>query len=153
MHAHVNDHCRGYFYVQFYLFDWFLAMLGLHCWAGFSLVTVLRLLLMVASLVAEHGLSSVQASAAAACGLRTCGSWAPGHSLSQLWDTGLAFLQPVGSSQTRDWSCVPRTERRTLHHWTNQEASLCPSSYFSPLCQETCRFGLALEPCIPFTYS
>ena len=48
----------------------FLAVLGLHCCSGFSpvvasrgysLVAVLRLLILVASLVAEHGLYSTQA--------------------------------------------------------------------------------------------
>ena len=82
MHAHVNYHCRGYFYIQFYLFKLFLTVLGFHCWVGFPLVTVLGLLFIETSLVAEHGLSGAQASAAAACGLSSCGSWALEHSLS-----------------------------------------------------------------------
>lgn len=80
MPAHVNDHCRGHFYVQLYLF--ILTVLGFHCWVGFSLVTVLGLLFTVPSLVAERRLSGAQASAVAACGLSSCGSWALGHSLS-----------------------------------------------------------------------
>ena len=49
-----------------------LAVLGLHRWAGFALVVVSRayspvaelgLLIVVASLAAEHGLSGMQASA------------------------------------------------------------------------------------------
>ena len=42
---------RGF--LKIYLF---LAVLGLHCRTGFSLVVVCKLLIMVASLVAEHEL-------------------------------------------------------------------------------------------------
>ena len=41
---------------------------------GFSLVVVQGLLIVVASLVAEHGLLSLQASVA--LGLSSCGTWA-----------------------------------------------------------------------------
>ena len=85
MHAHVNYHCRGYFYVQFYLCNLFLTLLGFHCWVGFPLVMVPGLpglLFIVTSLVPEHGLSGAQAPAAAACGLSSCGSWALERSLS-----------------------------------------------------------------------
>ena len=66
-------------------------MLGLCCCKGFSLVeesggcslaVVGRLLIVVASPVAEHGLPGMQASVAAARGLRGCGSWAPEHRLN-----------------------------------------------------------------------
>ena len=40
-------------FLKIYLF---LAVLGLHCCTGFSLVVVCKLLIMVDSLVAEHGL-------------------------------------------------------------------------------------------------
>ena len=43
----------------------FLAVLGLHCCRGSSLVVVVGLLTAVASLVAEHGLSGTEASVAA----------------------------------------------------------------------------------------
>ena len=61
----------------------FLAVLDLCCCAGFSLVAasggyypaaVCRLLFVVASHVAEHGLQGAQASAAAAQGLSSCAS-------------------------------------------------------------------------------
>ena len=64
---------------------------GLHCYMGFSLVAangsyslivVHGLLIMVASLVAEHGLKGSQASVAAACGLSSCGSQALEHRLN-----------------------------------------------------------------------
>ena len=58
-------------------------MLSLHCCAGFSLVSanggyslaaVLGLLIVVASLVAKHGLQGRQASVAVAPGLQSTGS-------------------------------------------------------------------------------
>ena len=61
-----------------------LAVLGLCCCAGFSpaaasggysLVEVRGLLTAVSSLAVEHGLWGTPASAAAARGLRSCGSW------------------------------------------------------------------------------
>ena len=61
---HISKHC-------IYLFG---AVLGLRCRAGFSLVAVCRCLIAVASLVAQHGLQGVRASAVAACGLESTGS-------------------------------------------------------------------------------
>ena len=43
---------------------------------GYSLAVVHRLLIAVASLVAEHRLQSVRASVVAAFGLGSCSSWA-----------------------------------------------------------------------------
>ena len=43
---------------------------------GYSLVALFRLLIAVASSVAEHGLQGLQASVAVACGLSGRGSWA-----------------------------------------------------------------------------
>ena len=69
-----------------------LAVLGLRCFRGFSLVAesgdcslavVCGPLTAVAPLVAEHRLQSVQASVAAAHGLSSCGSWALEHRLSR----------------------------------------------------------------------
>ena len=51
------------------------------------------------SLAAGRGLLIVVASLAAKCGPRT---W-----VQQLWHTGLAAQRLVGSSQTRDRTCVP----------------------------------------------
>ena len=78
-------------------------MLDLHCSArlslaaasrGHSLSVALRLVIAVASLVAECGLQDTQASVVAARRLR--------------WR--------VGSSQTRDQTCVPCTGRRIRNH-------------------------------------
>ena len=66
-------------------------MLGLCCHTGFSLVVtsecyslfgVCELLTVEASAIAEHRLSGMWAAEAAACGLRSCGSWALEHRLS-----------------------------------------------------------------------
>ena len=68
-----------------------LAALALHGCAGFflvaasrgySLVVVCRLLIAVASLVAEHRLQSARASVVAAFGFSSCSSWAVEHRLS-----------------------------------------------------------------------
>ena len=53
---------------------------------------------------------------ASCCGGFCCGAGTRG--------TGLVALQPVGSSQTRDQTCVPCIGRRILNHWTNREV-LC----------------------------
>ena len=62
-----------------------LAVLGLHCCLGFSLVAVsrsyslvvlCRLLIVVASLVVKHWFQVMWASVVAAHELSSCGSWA-----------------------------------------------------------------------------
>ena len=69
----------------------FLTLLGHHDCVGFSLVVesrghslavVHRLLTVVTSLVAEHGLLGLWASVAVAHRHNTCGSWAVEHRLS-----------------------------------------------------------------------
>ena len=84
----------------------FLALLGLPCCAGSSLVVIsrgcswvaARGLLMAASLAAKHGLSGGRASILAARGLSAWGSRALEHRLSSLWCSGLASPWQVGSS-------------------------------------------------------
>ena len=68
---------------------------------GSSLVAVRGLLIVVASLVAEHGLQGV---------------WA-----QYLWHTGLVALQHVESSWARDQICVPCIGRWILVHCTTRE--------------------------------
>ena len=68
----------------------FLAVLGLCCYKGFSLVehrgaarvAVTGLLIAVVSLAAEHGLYGVATSVVAACGPSNCSSWAPEYRLN-----------------------------------------------------------------------
>ena len=80
----------------------FMAALGLHCcaWAfsscgeqGLLFVEVRRLLIAVASLVAEHGLQGARASVVVALGLSSCGSWA--QLLCGMWDLPGPGLEPV----------------------------------------------------------
>ena len=49
---------------------------------GYSLVVVCGLLIAVAFLVSEHGLSGTQVSVVLACGLSSCNSWALEHELN-----------------------------------------------------------------------
>ena len=64
-------------------------------------------------------------------GLRSCGTWAQqlrrtgsrAHPL-QLWCVGLAALQHVGSSRTRDRTHVPCIGRRALNHCAAGEVLL-----------------------------
>ena len=67
------------------------------CEPGLFLVAVLRLLIVVASLVAETGLEGIQASVVAAHGLSSCVSWAREHRLSS-YGTRSVALQHMGSS-------------------------------------------------------
>ena len=93
----------GYFFLLLYLISLVLAVLGLHCCkrafsscvsGGYSLVEVFRLLIVVASPVAEHRpLSRAQSLCSS--------SVAPGH---------------VESSPTRNGIHVPCTGRRVLNH-------------------------------------
>ena len=39
----------------------------------------------------------------------------------ELWFVGLASPRHVGSSQTRDGSCVPCIGRQILNHWSTRE--------------------------------
>ena len=72
------------------------------CWVfitasgGYSLVGVRKLLIVVTSPVGEHG-------------------------LQQLWHPGLAASQHVGSSRTRDRTCIPCISRQTLNHRATRE--------------------------------
>ena len=69
---------------------------------GYSRVAVQGLLIAVASLVAERGFWDMWASAVAARGLRSCGTWALGCTDSVVAGTGLVAPWHVGSSWIRD---------------------------------------------------
>ena len=89
----------------------FLAVLGLCCCAGFSLVAESG----GYSLAAVQGLLPAVTSLVAECGLQACGLqclWLPGSRVwaQQLWHMGLVAPQHVGSSWIRDWSYVPWTQ-------------------------------------------
>ena len=98
------------FYFYFFYFN-FLAALGLRCCAqafsscgerGLLFISMCGLLVVVASLVAEHQLYGAWASAVVALRLSSYGSPA-----QQLWHTGLIAQRHEGSSWTRDRTCVP----------------------------------------------
>ena len=109
-------------FIYFYLF---LAALGLCCctWAfsscgerGLLFCAVCRLLIAVASLVAEHRLQ--------ACRLQQL--WHVGSRVQaqQLWHWGLVAPRHVGSSRTRARTRVPCIGRRILNHCATREAPL-----------------------------
>ena len=88
----------------------FMAALGLHrCtwgflqfwWAGAALAAVCGLRVAVVALVAEHE---------------------PCAQAKELRCTGWVALQHVGSSWTRDWTCVSCIGRQILNHWATRKA-------------------------------
>ena len=86
---------------------WVLAACGLSVVAasgGYSLVGMHPLLIVVASLVAEHRLLGVRAQSL-------------GH-------TGLVVPGPVESSWTRDRTHDPGVDRWILNHWTAREVQI-----------------------------
>ena len=104
----------------------FLAVLSLRCCSGFSLVVegagyslvaVCRLLIMVASVVVKHMDSRAW----------TLELWLPGSRAQAPWlCVGLVALWHVGSSWTRDWTRISCTGRWILYHWATREApKLC----------------------------
>ena len=91
----------------------FLAALGLHCCMpafsrcgepGLLSVVVSGLLMVVASLVAEHRLQGMRAQ--------------------QLWCMGLVAPWHAGSSSTRDQTCIPCIGRQILIHCTTGQSLL-----------------------------
>ena len=120
----------SFFKLIYFIFNLFLAPLGLHCcmWAfsscgerGLLFIQVHGLLIAVASLVLEHGLQ--------VHGLHSCGTWAQQLWLvdsraqaQQLWHTGLAAPWHVGSTRTRARTHVPCIGRQIVNHCTTREA-------------------------------
>ena len=93
---------------MYFLINLFLTALGLYCCAQASLVSLIggcslkvrRLLIAVASLVAEH---------------TALDTWA------QLRHTGLVAPRHVKSSRIRNQTCVPCVVWHILCHWTTRE--------------------------------
>ena len=92
---------------------------------GYSLVAVHGILIVVASLVVEHGLQGTWTSVVArglsvwVQKLPITGSRAQAQSL---WCMGLVSLWHVVSSQTRDRTRVSCIDRWITNHWTTREA-------------------------------
>ena len=103
----INCHCVWYLFKKNYLF---LAMLGLHC--------------------CVQAFSSCGARDSHFGGFSCCGAWAPGCvdfrncGSGALELTGLVALWHVGSSRTRNHTCVSCIGRQILYHWVLREV-LC----------------------------
>ena len=76
------------------------------------------------SCVERELLSSCSAQASHCGGLSRCGSQALVHRPQWLWLPGLAALQRVESSRTKDQTHVPCIGRWILNHWTSREVLL-----------------------------
>ena len=96
--------------------------------AGLLFIAVHRLLIVVASLVVEHGLQVHRLQQLWHAGFSSCGTWAQQLWLAgsraqaqQLWRTGLVDPQHVGSSWTRARTRVPCIGRQILNHYATRE--------------------------------
>ena len=88
---------------------------------GYSLVGVCELFIMMTPLIVEHRLQAAQALAVGAHGLRSCGPWALDWGLNTC-GAWVAVLWHVGSSWTRDWTCVSNIAKWILNHKTTRKA-------------------------------
>ena len=134
----------------FYLFIYlFLAVLGLCCCIGFSLVAesedcslveVCGLLIVVASLAAEHRLSGGRPSVVGAHGLSTCGSQALEHRLIVVH--GLSCFRACGIF-------LDQGSNLSVLHWQSDSSPLnhqeSPAGFFSPGPQHA---GSSFQLCI-----
>ena len=105
------------FFFYFIFLNLFLAVLGLCC------------CVQAFSSCGERGLLSLRCTAFRCTGFSSCGTraqqlWLVGSraQAQKLWLTGLVILQHVGSSRTRDRTCVPCIGRWILNHCTTREA-------------------------------
>ena len=115
----------------------FMAALCLRCYArtfssfgerGLLFIAVRRLLIAVASLVAEHrlqarGLQQLQHTGFNSCSTQAQQLWLTGSRVQaqQLWHMGLVAPRHVGSSWTRARTRVPCIGRRILNHCATRE--------------------------------
>ena len=108
----------------------FLAVLGLRCHAGFSLVVesrgyslvAMHKLLFAVAFVVEHGLECAWASVIVARELSSCDSWALEHRLNSCGTWVYLLWWHVGSSQIRDRTHMSWIGRWILYHWATREA-------------------------------
>ena len=78
----------------------------------YSLISLHGFLIVVAALVADHKLQ----------GTRLCFQLGRSRAQAQeLHNTGLATPRHMGSSRTRDRTCVPHLGRQILNHWATRE--------------------------------
>ena len=106
--------------IFYYCMCLFLAVLSLHCCAGFSLVAMSRsypsLQCMGFSL---RWLPLLQSIGSRVHRIQQCGSWALEN---QLWYTGLVGSWCVGSSWIRDQTHISCVGRWILYHCTTRKA-------------------------------
>ena len=128
----------------------FLAVLTLCCCAGFSPVAGCGLLLLLSPGSRVSGLQWLQHVGSGA----PLGSRAQAHSCGA---QGLADLWHVGSSRTRDETCVSCIGRQILYHWATREAQFCPFliSYFSvfPALLKNDKIVVFLKCTVWYTYT
>ena len=103
-----------------------LAALGLHCWEGFSLVTV-----SVAVCGPLCGGFSCRAQAPGRAGFRGCSSRTLGAPAQWLWHMNLVAPRHGLSSQIRGQTHVSCIDRWILYHWTSRKAPVIHLKYSS----------------------
>ena len=106
------------------------------CYVGFSLHVVYGILIAVAFLVVGHGLQGVTASVVVTPISRA--------QAQQPWHTGLIAPKHVGSSWTRNRTCVSCISRWILCHGGTKETQL--GLILPPFCDQHlwCHYGIVL---------
>ena len=108
-----------------------LAVLGLHCFegssqaevsGGYSSLRCLDFLLQWLLLLQSTGYRARRLHSPGSSGVAVPPSRVQAR---ELWCTGSAALQHVGSSRTRNRTCVSCIGRQTLHHWATREVPSC----------------------------
>ena len=97
-----------------------LAVLGLHCCAGFSVDVEVSSY----SLGAVCGLLTAVASPVGNTGSRARGRSRGRMRAQELCCAGVGASQHVGSSRTGDRTCVSFIGRQILNHWTTRQVCL-----------------------------
>ena len=122
IYVHIEVHGFVFIYLFFWLYCVFIAVqtfLLLVVSRGYSLVAMCRLLIVVASLTVEPKLWACRLQQLHHMGSVVRFPGALEHSLS---GCGLVALRHVGSSGTRNQTCVSCMSRQILYHWTTMEA-------------------------------
>ena len=105
-----------FFFLNEQCFYLFLAVPGLRCHTSFSLAVV------------RGGYSRVVARVSRCSGFSCCRAQALEQLAQYLWGSGLAASRHVGSSWTKDWTCVSWISRWILYHWATRKApNICVS--------------------------
>ena len=130
LYLHIFTHIFTYIYTYIYICICKILFIYWLCWVflgfalaatsgGHSLAVVCGSHTVLASLPLTAGLWGAWASVVEAWGLSSWGSRAQARSL---WHLGLVVRWRLGSSQTRDRTCVSCIGRQILYHWATREA-------------------------------